>query len=192
MQSSPILVLSIEYNIRKFLKSKNANIEKLNIYKQTSSYHYKRSREYIITNCKRIYNDIENHFYTYKDFAIFILDSYIIKSKFQWHLVNSKNINITRSFYNQARFSKDEKMILEIAKNLKIKNLNKFFEIKENGNSILYDLIIHEKRFISPIFHIKYENIVFENLNENTKSERYKLFTKLTKIIKKILSKQQN
>ena len=191
MGSSPVLVLSIEYNIRKFLKSKRSNIDTLNIYKETSIYHFKRSKQYIVSNCKRIYNDIENHYYTYKDLAIFILDSYIINGKFNWGLVNVKNINSIKDFYNQSRFLVDQQTILEIAKNLKIKKMSKFFEIKENGNSVIYDLIIHEKRFISPIFHIKYENIALEALNNSTRSEDYEFFTKIIKIIKKILTKQK-
>jgi len=186
--SSPLMVLSIVTNISKAVNKKSTDYSTLNIYKLSHQFHYDRSPEYIKQICKKIYNDIENHFYSYRDLALFIACDFLYNQKNSWKSIDVKNINIVKEMFTESRFLIDQQTIIEINKKTGFEKLSQYFQLNSDGISVMYDLVMHKKHFISPLFYLKYEKISIQNDVDFIPSECYIYFIKLTKLIKNILT----
>lgn len=180
MQSSVLRVYSIIFNIVNIVKKKrNIKIDVL-VYKGQ----FEKVREYYKIHCKRIFNEIENSFYSYKDLKLFVLYSYLFVKWPNIKNINKKNIKEVKLLFSKNRLEEDKKYFLEINKRVKLNDLEKYFIIKE-GVSIVYNLI--KKKLLSPIFWIKYSSIVD---NFEGESIEHKYFRRICNLIKSILTER--
>jgi len=178
--SSSLKVFSIYQNMIKYIKGSDIDFDKLH-----SISWFNRSGEFIKSQCKRVYNDVENSFFNYKDFTLFLLHNFIFNKKLNWAEVNSKNINSIKELYKNEQFIIDQQFILELDKQLNFKDISAYFKINRNGGNLVYDELILKKR-VSPLFYIMLEDDVDENSNFE-ESEELKKFKKILRKIRKII-----
>lgn len=179
MKSSSLMVFSIIKNVEKFLESN----KDVNIFKEQSIVWYSNNPDFIKNICKRIYNEIENHFYSYYDFAIYLLYNAIFYGKTEIKLINHKDINKASELFTNEQLRRDEQFILDLNDVLKF-DIADYFKINRNGGCILYDDIVMKKR-VSPLFYMEYsEHVETENREQN---EELKQFIKVTNKIREIL-----
>lgn len=157
MKNSVLLIFSIFKNIENFEKNKND----CDLTELKSEFWFKRSPNYFKIFYKKIYNDIENSFYTIDDLMIFLLCNLLLEKK-----INIKNINYETITKNKKCLTKnqliyDKKFILKLMEKL---NVDLHFLLKHtNGGCILYDQLIKKEK-ISIMFilyltnHIKINN----------------------------------
>jgi hypothetical protein len=189
MQNSKLLPLSIITNIKKFVDAKRKINENFDVYKLTHEIHYNKSRQLIKDKCTQVYNEIENHYYNHRDFALFVCCEYLYNNSFSWKNIDFKNINIVKDLFSESRFLLDQQMIIDMNEQTKFERLSQYFKLNNNGISIIYNLIIHEKKFISPLFFIKYEKLIKNESDvDSIPSEDYIYFIKLTKLLKLIIT----
>lgn len=184
MENSSWMVYSILKNINSFIKGK----KDVDLFKKLHFLAYKRASKFYIENSKRIYNDIENGYYTCYDLVIFILFKYMIDEKFSLYEIRPKEINEIMKLFTIKKLKEDLKLIKEIHKELKFKKgLKEYFEIKEDGTNIAY--ILTKKRRISPVFFIRNFKKVLTNREEDViiKSKEYKQFERIAIKIKETI-----
>ncbi|MDD5651408.1 MAG: hypothetical protein PHF86_13500 [Candidatus Nanoarchaeia archaeon] len=188
MELSTILVFSIFKNIEKYIKSKN--YDQVVIFTRLPEIVFKRVKPYQLIYYKNIYNDLENHYYTPEDLAIYLLYMYMMNKKIHLQEVNQKSILQIKNYISIKQLKADKVIIREVKESLKIKNDKEFFSIKEDGTSIIYNLTI--KGFISPSIFIKYYDILLTTKPEDDifKSEEYIVFEKSAIKIKEILKRR--
>jgi hypothetical protein len=185
MKNTSLLVFSVINNIFKRLK-KQKNIT-VDIFKPTNIRHYERTSDFCKDNSKRIYNELENNYYTYRDIIVYILYNYGLNKKINWYDIKESNIIKTIKIFTKKQLQKDKDFILQINKELKFKSLLELFEIRENGTPIIYELIM--KDFISPVIYVKFYEKVLTNLKKDVilKSKEYEQFEwAMNQIIKTI------
>lgn len=182
MQSSSLRVYSIIFNCRDIIKkNKNKSIDKLVVKIQ-----YDRSKEFYRNQCKRIYNEIENSFYNYNDLKLFLLYEYLFNDSIKLKNINAKNVKLIKKLFIKKQLNEDKYLILRVNKQTKYNDIKKYFVIREmeGGNySIIYNLIL--KKYISPLFWIKYSYVVTEFENEE---KDHKRFRKICNIMKGVLN----
>lgn len=101
-----------------------------------------------------LYNDLENHYYTYDEVLMFIIYHYMFSDKiFSYLSLNRKSIKEVTELFNNDVYEKDKSFILDLCNRLNIKNKDKLFNVSEDGRCALYDLIM--KKYISPMFFIR-------------------------------------
>jgi hypothetical protein len=81
----------------------------------------------------------------------------------------------------------DEDFIIQINKKLKFKDLKEYFEVRENGEPIIFELI--KKNYVTPAIYIKfYEKILtIQNKDVILYNNEYKKFQYSMKMIKKTI-----
>lgn len=192
MKNSTILIFSIVKNIKDIFE-KN---KKVNIFKLVHEVHYEnvlknRRCKNMITIYKNIYNDIENNYYSIEDFVIALCYMYIFADTLKITSLYKKNILMVNDLFSSNRLQKDKELILNIDKKVKLGHISKYFNINENGESIIYMLIKTKK--ISPNFFITFSN---KFLTYNTKniilSQEYIKFENIINLIKIIKQKGGN
>jgi hypothetical protein len=189
MQSSIRAVMAVYYNINKYMNRKRyIDSDQIDLLKDINEFHYQRISEYTKKHCQKVYNDIENHFYSYKDLALYIACEYLYENKFSWQNVNDKNINRIKDLFSESRYFLDQQLIVELNEKLNFEKISEYFKLNHDGISIIYNLITHEKHYISPLFFLKFEKIAIKNDVEFIPSKDYIYFIKTIKLIKTILT----
>lgn len=132
---------------------------------------------------KEMYNDIENHHYTFNEVLVYIVYYYMFNSKiFSYFSLNKKNIKEVTEIFNQHTYERDKKFILDLCMKNNITNKDRLFEVSVDGKCAIYDLIM--KKYISPIFFIKNCNnylTTYENSNILLEPE-FERFVFVTKV----------
>lgn len=173
------MVFSIIKNVEKFLESN----KDVNIFKEQSIFWYTKNPDFIKNICKRIYNEIENHFYSYYDLAIFLLNYSIFYGKCDYKYILEKDINKASEIFSKEQLQKDEKFMLELNQILNF-DAEEYFKIKKEGGNIIYEDLIM-KRKISPYFYLEYYTKV--KREEEKESEELKQFIKVINKIREIM-----
>lgn len=143
------MVFSVACNCSDFIK-KNKDVD---LFKRSHHIRYERSSSFFKDNSKRIYNEIENCYYTLNEFAVFLLYNEIVKDKLPINKIRSDIIIETMKLFTNKKLKEDLTLLSEIYKQLKFKSINDYFKIREDGLNIAYHLIITKK--ISPIFYLR-------------------------------------
>jgi hypothetical protein len=177
------MVFSVLSNINEFIKNK----KDVDLFKKSHIIRYQRSSKYIAENSKKFYNDIENEYYTLKEFAIFLLYKHMMNESVNLYNVKPNTIIEVMKLFTTKKLKEDLKLLSIIHKELKFKKIEDYFEIKEDGTNIAY--ILTKKNKISPIFYIRNFENVLTDINENVifKSKEYKQFEKIARKIKETL-----
>ena len=180
MINSALMVFSIINNINDYIKKDN-NID---IFKKNYIKRFENAPSYFLENSKRIYNEIENGYYTLIDLGVFLLYYNMINKKFTLYDVKFKNVKKVNELFSLQRLKNDLELLKNIQIELKFKNLiNDIFKINEDGTSIIYHLTITEK--ISPVIFIRNFQYVLTNEKEDVIiNNEYKRFEKIANIIK--------
>lgn len=143
----------------------------------------KRYKQWVLKSLETFYTCyLCNHFSEY-DFQYYFLENLIKDESFidnikKWD--SNKVQNITKELI-EKEIKKDESKILSIAKASNVKNGEKFFEINNDGESLIYKF--YTNNLISLHFLIKYANNFTENENQ---SEKHKKIVRIVKILKNI------
>ncbi|MFA5484942.1 MAG: hypothetical protein WC260_01710 [Candidatus Pacearchaeota archaeon] len=183
MKNSSLAIFSIYQNVKKVIEKEKYDTT---IFKSVSAVWYNKSNEFIKTNCKRIFNDVENNYYTHNDIVIFILTNAIYDNKcVALNKINYKNIKQNMKRYSKKCFLKDKDFIKRINAELGFKNISEYMIINDDGENIIYSLII--KKHISPILFLQYRKKCLTINEKNTilKNENYLKFEKYMNIINK-------
>lgn len=178
-------IFSIIKNLNNIVKTKKTKkINKSKIFKLINVDGYNR-----IANTpygkiyKKIYNDIENGYYTYEDLINFYIYKLIISNEVKLTEIKYKNIKEIKKLFTTEQLKIDKIFILNIKNKLKIENVIGFFKINANGENIAYNLI--KNKYINPIFYLKYYKRYLTKYKENNifKNEDFIRFEKLINII---------
>jgi hypothetical protein len=191
MQNSSWLVFSVIKNVEKIIDSKfdSNNIKYDSIKNKVNYQWFSRARKYSVDISKRIYNDIENHFYSYDDLIITLCYMYIFDKKVNLNSINKNYVKSTMKLFTKEELERNKKFILDVNKQVKLKNINEFFDIKDDGVSVVYHLIMDKN--ISPIFYVYFTNKNLTIKKENVILDEYKRFEKIMYLIIKTLFKPQ-
>ncbi len=160
-------------NIKGLVNNKKVKIDVYN------NFAYRNVHDGIKLHCKRIYNEIENGIYTFNDYRRFLLYSYIFKSSIGFGEVTKKSMHEFKKLFTSKILKLDEKIILQVNKEVKYNDIKKFFEVVD-GKSMIYRLIM--QKAISPLFWLKY-NKFFVGTDENDDHLRFRNVCKLFKLI---------
>lgn len=176
MNSSSLQVFSIFINCNRAVY-KTKKYSEQDLYKLSFAGLYNSSNKFIVNNCVRIYNEIENGYYSYRDLVIYVLYSMIFSRSIKYKEIDIESVRKIREIFTNNELIRNKKIILSINKAVKFKSVEEFFSIK-NGESYVYDLI--KKKYISPIFCVKYESY----FSGNDESEEHFRFRKILKLMR--------
>lgn len=150
---------------------------------------YSNAHPSTISECKRIYSEIESNLYSHNDFLLFLIHNLIFEKKLIYlKKITENEIDKVKKLYTLQQFIIDKQFIIEIDERLQFKDINKYFEINVDGGNLIYEELVMKKR-ISPVTYIKLGKKI--ELEEEKMNEELKRFVKLTKEIKNILSKKR-
>lgn len=176
-KNSVIQICSLILN-SKTLFERNRRVK--NIHKNVGPIPLQRSTEYSTRHYKRIYNDIENSFYSYKDLTAFIALYYLWETKLNLYDIKDSSVKGTSYILSNERYNED----LETVNNALaifdtsgvVQNYNMLFKTNDIGTCHAYELII--EGIISPIFFIKNLKIYEDFKEEDKESDEYRCFIK--------------
>lgn len=185
MEKSSWMVFSVIKNVYAYIK-KDKDID---IFKKVNSFQFQKCSKYFLENSKRIYNEIENGYYTFHELAVYLLYKEMMDEKMNLYIINQKTVKEAMKLFTNKKIKEDLKLIKQIHKELDFKKgIVEYFDIKEDGTNIAY--MLTKKGRISPIFFIRnFQKALTEN-NENViiyKSSEYEQFEKIAIKIKETL-----
>lgn len=153
------------------------------IYAPVSASLWDNANDFIKTNCTRIYNQIENFWYSYDDFALMMKYDCLFNQSVALDKLDKSFYDSMMMELSKLKFNEDKKLLIEVNKKIGLPDINSFFYINPKGDSIVYDLIM--KKAISPIFFIKYIDLANKcTRGEHVKFEKNKEYRKFEKQIK--------
>jgi len=140
---------------------------------------------HMITACTKLCTMYNNNHFTMKEFCLHILnmmlndveDFLYIPSK--WDVDNITDVS---KLFTPKRFAQDNNLIIQISQKSKIESLEKYFNINNNGESIIYDFL--KKKYISPIFIMRYKDKFTMEFPEN---ENHKRARKIIDVMEQVL-----
>jgi hypothetical protein len=189
MKNSTLVIFSIIKNIENFIKEipKGKDVD---IFKTSHIIVYKKSSKFYTENSKRIYSDIENGYYSLKDFIIFLLYKNMMGEKVNFYKIKSKEIINDVELFTKKRLNKDLELLKVVYEKLNFKGIEDYFHIKEDGTNIIYVLIKTKK--ISPIFFIRnFEKFLTNEIkNDIIKNKEFKQFVMIALKIKETLKRR--
>ncbi len=175
-------IFSLFYNLKNIIeKDKMINDQVIDGY--LLSLVFNRTKEHVKYQYKKVWNDLENGFYNYRELKLYLLYQYFIgKKPFIAKIERDKVKEISQKF-SKEQWETDKQVIKQICKRINKKNIKEFLEIKkEDETYVVHELI--EKNLIGPLVFINYYDKL-ENLQENDKLK------KIIKIIKQELNKNK-
>ena len=176
-KNSVIQICSLILNC-KTLFERNRRVK--NVHRSVGPIPLQRSTEYSIRHYKRIYNDIENGFYSYEDLAAFIGLYYLWEPKLKLQDIKDSSVKGTSYILSTERYGEDleivNKALAAFDTSGVIQNYDILFETNDIGTCYAYELII--EGVISPIFFIKNLAIYEKNKDEDNESDEYRNFVR--------------
>lgn len=189
MENSSYAVFSVLKNFNYFIKTKNTNksINRDNLFKPVWRGCFDNCRDSrLIIQCQRIYNELENHYYTYDDMIIALAYMYLFSENVKLSDLKTSNVVSICKKFTRSQLDIDKKFILNVNKYIKFNKLEDFFKLNDDCKSVIYELIMDKT--ISPIFYCYFVNKYLTNLFENDIfNTEYKRFNKIISIISTIL-----
>lgn len=176
--ASTLRVFSVIVNTKNFVKG-NKDIDILRLLSMSA---FRKAPKFYAISSKRIYSEISNGYYTIYDLSIFLLYQYMMgKTSIKLGEVNQKNMKEFKEMISDKRYKEDLNLMKEIYKSLNFKSMKDFFDIKEDGTNIVFQLT--RKGHISPRFFIK--NMLTKNdKNDTINNREYELFEKIANKIR--------
>jgi predicted metal-binding protein len=144
--------------------------------------------KYIKDQCFRIYNEIENSFYSYKDVVAFLIYESLWHDDVKLPEVNSESINKFKAIFTEEQLLKDRRMIDKINKQANLKDIKEYFFIRENGESLIYRLCM--QKIVSIYFFAYYANSFLTGFFEKCKlKERHGAYRRFDETVKNLIDK---
>lgn len=176
-KNSVIQICSLMLNLKNVFE-KDRKVKNIN--RSVGKIPYERSTEFSQKLYKRIYNDIENGFYSYKDLFTFIVIYYLWEDKLNYKDINDKNVKDASYILSNDRYVMDidimNKAIMAFDTSGATPSFDILFKPNDIGTSYAYELIV--EGVISPIFFIKNISFYEKNRNKAKESEVYSKFVK--------------
>lgn len=119
MLNSSYAIFSIIKNVEKIIyKNKTVNdIE--SIYQYVPEEQFQRTSKYYLDNCKRIYNEVENCYYSHTDLVIAMAYvSMMTNKRIVLYSLKSKNIINIKKIFSNDQLKRDKQFIIDINKSL--------------------------------------------------------------------------
>jgi len=189
MRNSSFSVFSVYQNVKSVIEKRKYNT---NIEKEVYRGWYQKARPFTVNHCKRIYNDIENGYYTYDELIIYLLTKALFEDTIVgYSKIDETLIKRTMKLYSKKQLTTDKKFIKEINKDVKLNSIKDFFEINEEGENLIFTLT--SKNFISPALYLKYSKKYLTMDTENTilfKNNEYQKYEKVNNLIIKYLTRR--
>lgn len=193
------LVYSLVFNINNIVK-KNYFDNDINLFQNfyfngneniTTTPMWKKCRESVVTKCNKIYRDIENRFYDYKDVVMFGFHNQLLKKSFCVFDINRESVNEVKKIYTKNQLEKDKEKLIIISKKTNVKGIEEFVKIREDGSSILKELI--DRKYISPMFflYLKEKKVLTNEIEHDIFiCDDYKRFANIANIIYKLYKQE--
>ena len=184
-RNSTLFVFSVICNVEAFLK----NGKDIDLFKNSHFKRLERASKYYTDNARKMFNEIENGYYTINELVIYLLSYAMIEpKKINLYKIKFEHIIEAMKLFTNKKKKEDLELITKIYNEIGFKKgICDFFEFKEDGTNIAYILTKNNK--ISPIFFIRnYENcLTKQKENDIIKDKEYERFEKIASKIKKIL-----
>lgn len=146
-----------------------------------------RGKKFISDQCKRMFNEIENGWYSHSDIIFYVLNQYMLGKKFDYGSIRAEAISETRSWYTEKQFEIDTLYMVAVQKESDISNLIDFFLPTECGEPYIYPLIT--QGLVKPRYYMKMKLILLTDEVENnflfSRSDKYRRFEKISDLIRK-------
>ncbi len=171
MSTTTLNIFSLIQNCKKKFENKK-NITDIN--KSVFGGWYNKQPKLIKDKCISICNYINSSHFSYEDLKDFIHYKYIYNEKLSFMDFKYDDICETKELFSETKLDEDKKFVTEICKRNKIDDVHVLFDINEDGDSYIYNMIF--KNYISPIFYmrmIKYCDVDYTK--ENEEHERFRL-----------------
>jgi len=188
MINSTMMLFSVYNNIKTLVKKqKDVDIFESRYYHFNNALRNPHARNYLIDKLKKVYNDIENHYYGYHEFIIFLLYQHIWQQTASITSDITKQIQETINLFTEKQLRKDMDLIVAVFQKLDVPNPKErlFLIGKNGGESLLYKLIMSKQ--VSPMFFIQFyrEVLTFTEKDDilPRKSNEYKRFEFIMKHI---------
>jgi len=149
IENSSVLVCSYYRNVMDILKGRTVK----DPFKTIPVYVFTKMPAFTIKNCQRIYNDIENHYYTYTDIFLFVAYRDLLGKKCYIQDITRDDVKSVSKLFTILRVKDDLLKLKSIAKKSGITKMSEFFELDDNGDNILRNLVLGGH--ISPLTYIK-------------------------------------
>lgn len=176
MTNSSAYIYAIITNVNDFVKSgKNVKILDVNITKMICR--FKKAKPYFIKICKKIYNDIENSYYTHWELALYLLYQRVFEAKLKVQNINKDSVKHVRKLFTKEQLLKDKEIVQHAMKKRGINEIDELFKILEDGESIVYKLI--RQKIITPIYFLRYQGLTNDQKNSILVNEEYKRFVRI-------------
>lgn len=129
--------------VKKMLEKSN---DKLNIWQLVSKAGYQRAPVYIVKECKRVYNEISNCYYTYRQIVLYMTYSYLIDGKVpSINNIRHKNIKEVMRLFSTKQHRLDKKFVKEILEKT---------QLTDRGEIIKALIPLTKEKYISPMFFL--------------------------------------
>lgn len=178
MNVNPVNILSILSNVRK--------INKTNKYVDLDSgvnmFRWNKTQGFVRTKCTDIWNDMQNSLYSISDYKLYLLHKILLDGKIELEKINATEIKKVVDVYTPSQFIIDKQTILEVSKEVKLNDINDYFSINEDGESLIYKLIIN--KHVNPIFYMKMKKYLegLDYENENLEHRKFRFMIKILSV----------
>jgi hypothetical protein len=147
---------------------------------------FNNTPKFIKDQCYRVYNEIENSFYSYSDVVAFLIYESLWHDDVKLPEVNSESINNFKALFTDVQLLKDRRMIDKINKQANLKDIKEYFYIRENGESLIYRLCM--QKIVSIYFFAYYANSCLTGFFEKHKLKgRHLKYRKFDETVKTLI-----
>lgn len=101
---------------------------------------FDNTKPFIKNQCYRIFNEIENSYYSFDDVVNFLIYRSLWDKSVDLPNVNDKNIEEFKLKFSIKQLTEDRRIINELNKKAGFKHISEYFVIRENGESLVYRL----------------------------------------------------
>lgn len=151
---------------------------------------FESTPKYIKDQCYRIFNEIENAYYTFDDLVGFLMYRSLWDKKVKLDEVNGKSVRAFKERMTLKQLKRDKEVLGEINEQAKLGHISEYFLIRENGESLIYRLCM--KEIVSIYFFAYFVNTPLTgfigNITLKHSSREYQKFHKTTQLIVQYLN----
>ena len=182
IENSSALVYSFLQNLKKYMDGKDCRLLEEN------AFGYARTVAFVKDHCRRIYNELENHWYSYDDIALFYLYRMLFNKKTYHADIIRHDISKMKLLFGKKQLKHDKKFLVDVGMQSEIKHFDEYFEL-DNGEPIIFHLIL--EKTVSPIiFCWAWKNYVRPRRDEyaSNGSDRFREFCYINKKLIHVLT----
>jgi len=142
--------------------------------------------KYIKNQCYRIYNEIENSYYSYDDLTNFLIWRSLWDKAVDLPGITYEAIDNFKEKFTDKQLQRDKGVIDAINMQMKFPRVRDYFKIREHGESVIFRLCM--KEIVSVYFFAYYADTLVAGYFQHPKlvprQKEYKKFYETVKILK--------